>query len=303
MNMKGIGFTVHGPSIEGDLKILETRLDSYKEMGVEYLELPTHGLDIILNGQFQQSRLEEVMEILSKYPFKYSVHPANDLNLMDTENIGIQRDLFLRNLEFSHRIGAEVLVYHSGVRLPRDEHRPLEELMEFERNELIKMADRAAELGVNISVENHNPNPEDVRSEEINKYGLFLDRLYEQVNLIDHSHVGICLDYGHAFLSANYYQFDFLKETEKIMDRVNHVHVHDNFGIVTQEQRPYVYQYNFGEGDLHLPIGWGKIPYQEIFNRDSKPVICLVELRPRFMRDTGKCVEDIKRFLKVTKEN
>jgi hypothetical protein len=52
MKIKGIGFTVHGPSVERDLEILKARLDEYQGMEVKYLEKPSQGLDIILNGEF-----------------------------------------------------------------------------------------------------------------------------------------------------------------------------------------------------------------------------------------------------------
>jgi len=87
MNIKGIGIALHGPSIEGDLDIFESRLNFYRETGVEYVELPSHGIDIILNGQFNRFRLEEVVKALHKYRFKYSIHPTNDLNLCDVKGL------------------------------------------------------------------------------------------------------------------------------------------------------------------------------------------------------------------------
>ncbi|UUZ97811.1 sugar phosphate isomerase/epimerase [Paenibacillus sp. P25] len=108
--------------------------------------------------------------------------------------------MFLRNLEFAYLIGAEVLVYHSGIQLPSDECRSMDKLIE--REELHRLAIRAKELWVQISVENHNPQLRDKASNGNHKYGQFLGHLLELVR-IDHPNVGICLDYGFSYLSAN----------------------------------------------------------------------------------------------------
>jgi sugar phosphate isomerase/epimerase len=80
----------------------------------------------------------------------------------------------------------------------------LEDLLRIECEELYELGEYAKSLGVKISVQNHTPHM------NIPAYGSFLDKLSEQIRKIAHTHVGICLDYGHANLSANYYQFDFL---------------------------------------------------------------------------------------------
>jgi len=194
-------------------------------------------------------------------------------------------------------IGAEIVVYHSGVRLPHEENRPLDELMETEREELYWLGERAKELGVSIAVENHNPQRWDIDRGGADKYGLFLNRLLEQIRTIAHANVGICLDYGHAYLSSSQFNYDFADAIRNVMPHVNHLHIHDNFGKVPMVERPYVYQYNYGEDDLHLPVGWGSIPYGELFRMDSQSVIGVVELKPRYVKDTAMCIAQVSQLL------
>ncbi|UUZ80456.1 hypothetical protein LJK88_37100 [Paenibacillus sp. P26] len=55
-----------------------------------------------------------------------------------------------------------------------------------------------------------------------------------------------------------------------------------------------MYPFEFGEGDLHLPVGWREIPYETLFAMNILPVMGIIELKPRFERDSQSCLEAVK---------
>ena len=51
-----------------------------------------------------------------------------------------------------------------------------------------------------------------------------------------------------------------------------HIHMHDSFGNI---ERIWTYieseATSYGQGDLHLPLGWGDIPFDRIFDEVKFP--------------------------------
>ena len=51
-----------------------------------------------------------------------------------------------------------------------------------------------------------------------------------------------------------------------------HIHMHDSFGII---ERIWTHidaeNTSYGQGDLHLPLGWGDIPFDKIFDEVHFP--------------------------------
>jgi sugar phosphate isomerase/epimerase len=47
---------------------------------------------------------------------------------------------------------------------------------------------------------------------------------------------------------------------------VNHFHVHDVFGVLSERESA-----ELGYGDLHLPPGWGEIPFDDLFANTAFP--------------------------------
>ncbi len=98
----------------------------------------------------------------------------------------------------------------------------------------------------------------------------------EFVRRVDRPNVGLTFDVGHAFLAAHYFGFDYLKAVQAAHPLLIHLHVTDNFGrfdplrlenfTLYRTQRPRDIL-PVGRGDLHLPVGWGAIPYEETFAR------------------------------------
>ncbi|HEY6103110.1 MAG TPA: sugar phosphate isomerase/epimerase, partial [bacterium] len=92
---------------------------------------------------------------------------------------------------------------------------------------------------------------------------------------VDRPNVGLTFDVGHAFLAAHYFGFDYLEAVRSARPLLIHLHVTDNFGrydplrlenfTLYRTQRPRDIL-PVGRGDLHLPVGWGAIPYEATFD-------------------------------------
>jgi len=159
-----------------------------------------------------------------------------------------------------------------------------------QREALSELADQAAALGVVIGVENVGPK----------SYSARIAELVEQVREINHPNVGITLDFGHAYLTARHFGYDFLEAVELAAPYVVHTHVHDNFGriIAFPWDVPYIHTAPFGVNDMHMPPGWGEIPYREVFSRlkDYQGVV-LMELKPRYSPYFEEALQETRRLL------
>ena len=83
---------------------------------------------------------------------------------------------------------------------------------------------------------------------------------------------------------------------------VVHLHVHDNWGrtVNLPFSVPYIYTAPFGVGDLHLPPGWGSIPYDAILaDFPSPPVVLLMEIQPRYHDALPEAVAEARRLARL----
>lgn len=268
-----------------DLVGVEDQLGALHRAGAELIEVCPQRLGAIAGGSLQEPRVAEVIRVLAEAPdgLAYSVHPPLRLNLMDPENAGLQRAILDASLRFAGELGARTVVCHAGLRAnARHACYSLTSLMQAERRRLREAGELAGELGITIAVENLPPTPVVARG-EVYSYSSWPAELAAQVSEVDHPAIGVCLDTGHAGLSAGFYGLDFLEACAELAPLISHVHLHDNFGrpepageLEPSERLAY------GLGDLHLPPGQGSLPLAELSQRlrlPKKPTCC-VELAP-----------------------
>jgi len=323
MAIKGIGINAHGGRLDGDLELLEHDLARFQRAGFDYVEIPIHGVDAILNGRLNPRQVKRVKEMLAKFShLKYTTHCSNWLNLMDAEEFPLHRSIFEASIDFTSEIEAEILVYHSGKVELGDEYLGhaaftrellsipdrtfIEDQERVERETLAELAEVAGRKGVTICVENADPRVDEgavwelARRVRVNgvdlfhhitsggdialyNYGGVIECLVRQVGGVGRDNVGITLDVGHAYIASNYYGFDFLDAIALASPLVRHIHVHDNFGTPAGLDRRQIVLIAEGKGDLHMPVGWGKIPYREVFSRlKGYEGVVLLELKPRY---------------------
>ncbi len=301
-NTIGIGINVK--LINGSLRLLRNALDKAKEANFDVVELPLHGLDVIIGGRIRDKRLKEIKNILKDYPFCYSVHCPESLNLMNLEELKMEKAILKSSIEFSYEIGSHILVYHPGrykseskILLRKQERlnqKELGRLKKIEQDILKNFSSTLKEANVFLCMENARP----FIGEKEYTYADDIEELVEQVNEIDSENIRINLDFGHAYLSANYYNKDFLKTISKVNPYVKHFHLHDNFGhpCFFQEKDQNLLIVN-GRGDMHMPLGWGDIPFQEaikILNSDG--CFFVIEIRPRYfeyMTESKQLIESL----------
>jgi sugar phosphate isomerase/epimerase len=326
MNILGIGINGDscGRPLSGGLTELEDALAYFDRCGFDAVELPAKRLDVVFDGRVQQRQVDRVRDVLEHFDFTYSVHAPDRLNLAfpphgadGLPELAHEQDVFAAFLDFAAAIGAGVMVYHSGLialheaafglaSLPDDE--ALKEAREREVLALCELMPLAAERNVVVAMENRDPHPWEVATlvragvppDQLPKYhaGMAIPDLVRQVEAVNHPHLGLTLDLGHLFLAASYCRFDYLEAIGQAAPYVCHLHGSDNFGRLGSVFDGMADRISHGDGDLHMPPGWGAIPYVEALAQlPDYEGLCILEMRPRFCERFPEILEVTKRIV------
>ena len=269
-----------GLSIRGGER-REEELRFARRLGYTAVEISMDGTGLMFGGRPHPRMLREALGAFAKHDFRYSVHSPSSLDLRDRDNREIHMALARSTLEFCKQVGGRVLVLHFEQ---RSQDRSAEAAFE---EAILQLSDEAGDvlLGIeNIEVERLEP-------------------VVECVRRINRPNVAVTLDVGHAHLAASYFRFDLCEAIRSALPHVRHVHVNDNFGRydpVRLENFPlYRTQtpadtFPLGKGDLHLPVGWGKIPLERVFEllrgyrgtivHEYRYNLCLVSAQEDFSR-------------------
>lgn len=306
--MLRIGSNISEVRVDGQLENMRRDLDAFLNFGLTAAEIGVHGTDVIRNGKLDSRRLSEIVKILADYPFAYSVHAPNPLNLMDEDDFDLHVDVMRASLEFSQAVSAEALVYHPGRFQVEESFGPLgkvevpvsrqQQLLELEAEVLRNFADEFPDQV--IAMENARP----YRFHSPYCYAETISDLKAQVDRIDRSNVGITLDFGHLHMSSKFFGFDEISAVRDIVPLIRHCHVHDNFGgAVYHTEKQQTQQIPLGRGDAHMPVGWGEIDFYTLFDLfllDYKGLL-IAELRSRYFESTGESATNIVYIAKSLK--
>lgn len=258
---KKIGLSI-GNSVA--IEELPLVLENVCKYDIGFVELAPNIGPVLIGGKLNKQPLKAVKSILGSFPLGYTVHCPGMQNLRDINNLEMQHNIFKSSLDFTKEIGAQVYVAHfSKMSENLDVEKKFEEGM-------YKMAEYAKDIGVVIGVEN-----------------IEVERVQTVINLlrmVDMESMKMTLDFGHAFISSKLFGYDFLKTVELTKPYLKHMHIHDNMGNPDEERmknrpKPLKDRLTLGLGDLHLPIGWGEIPYKQAFGilRDDYDGIYMME--------------------------
>lgn len=252
-------------SIAGDVKLdqLSQILEWLCKHDIEYTELGIMNC-VIAGGRILKPVLREIKRITEEYPLKYTVHCLDEMDMRDVANLEINHDIFRSSLEYTAELGGKVFVAHFSRKSPDSKVEGL-----FEEG-MFKMAEYAKQCGVIIGIEN-------IEIERV-------DPVVDLVKKLQHDNLKITFDFGHAFLASKLYDFDFLDAVRAANPYIQHTHIHDNIGNydlarLENKQKSLKSRMPLGKGDMHMPIGWGKIPYKEAFSiiRDSYNGVYMLE--------------------------
>jgi len=303
--MLSIGSNINEARVDGSLKALRRDLSAFLDFGLTAAEITVHGLDAIRNGRLDRKRTSEIKAILADFPFAYSVHAPNPLNLMDQDYSSLHRDVLWASLEFTAETGAEVMVYHPGRYLVEEKfgvNGPLV-LEAHERHCLLEeeaqVLREAADTFPTVMIAMENARPYLHHSPYC--YAELPLELKDQVERINRKNVRINLDFGHLHLSSRFYGLDLVAEARAIAPLITHCHVHDNFGNpVNHTEKLQTHQIPFGKGDSHMPVGWGDIPFTTILAEfiNSYDGLLICELRGRYFEHTRESAENLGTLLK-----
>lgn len=262
---------------------LEEELAHFQALGFRLLEINPSPFMLIIHGELRRPQLANFLSVLNNFDLRYSIHAPDRLNLAYDPREELCQRMMHSLIEICHATGASRLVLHSGLYALDDVRFGLRrtlltdaELATGAQREvafLKAVAPAAAGAGVVIGLENCPPHQREL--DVLARFGLSksaltthharlrLPPIVRQLEAVDHPNIAMTLDLAHLFLAANLLEFDYLEAIAMAAPWVKHLHVNDSFGHLEQGYEALSERLPFGEGDLHLPPGWGRIPYDD----------------------------------------
>ncbi|WGF87341.1 sugar phosphate isomerase/epimerase family protein [Marinivivus vitaminiproducens] len=284
------GFSTHGG--KPDLTGLDADLCDIAETGATHAELSLFAYDLIAGGRLLLDRVRRLEAICARHDLNYTVHGFLAANFMATADLDRHIAACSAMIELCGILGAKVMVHHAGI-APTMAEEPLKQLFRQERHCLRQMGDLAARHDIRIAVET-----------------LFVDRadrttadparLARQIREVDHPNVVGTLDFSHAYLMTSWRGLDLREAVRAFAPVAGHCHVHDSFGRPKRTRTmAKAEDMAFGEGDLHLPIGWGDIPWDDLLPELAflPETIFMFEIPPRYRSELKACAETARRLI------
>ncbi|MBN7804347.1 TIM barrel protein [Agrobacterium rosae] len=257
-NIISTGF--NAGSTDGELASLEQELRVLADIGVDTVELGLTSLDLIAGGRIIEERAERLVAITKQFGFRYTVHGLVSSNFMDPATCRYQIDAAKALAVVCDRIAARILVQHGGC-LRADQLAERADADSREREALFELAEFCKPYGVRIAFEN-------IFTTELGQYRQTPTQIAETVRTVGHPNLVALIDFSHAYIESSYRGLNFREELRAMAPVAGHLHVHDSFGRPQAFYKPYHLQENtaLGIGDLHMPLGWGDIDWEDIFS-------------------------------------
>jgi sugar phosphate isomerase/epimerase len=288
--VRGAGFSTW-VSGEGDFGQLRAEIDKAAALGMEFTELPIFMLDVIAGARIIPQQLRRLKEATADGGVGYTAHGPIALDLMTPPDV-LPRHMAVAkaNIEVAAEIRAVHLVLHTGqIREPGPD---AEEAAYAQQRECLRaLGELAASRSVILAVENVMP------WDRATCRTALPSRLAREIETIGHPNVRACLDVSHAAIQSTMEGVDFFTQAKAIARVARHVHVHDSFGDPYQARTfARSERVAFGMHDLHLPLGWGSVPWRELMEvTDFEPdVIFNLELPAPYRVALAESVETMR---------
>lgn len=255
----GIGFSTSS-SEDPNFEALRRDLVTAAELGVEFVELPLFTMDIIAGGRVLADQVRRLKQALSGSGLRYTAHGPIALNFMQPKNI-VERHITVAKatIEVAAEVGAIHVILHTGIATAQSEAE-IEAAYAAQREAYTALGNFAALHGVVIAVEN-------VFVTQPGEHTALPSRLAHEIVAINHPNVRACLDFSHGAITSAAQDADFMAEAKALAQVARHLHIHDSFGdparLRTYSRSERV---AYGLGDLHLPVGWGNIPWAKMMS-------------------------------------
>lgn len=272
-----------------DLSDFGAELDAIEALGIDTIEIPLYELDVIVGGRVRPPQLAALQRACAGRACGYSVHGPLAINFMaEPWRIPRHFEVLTASLEVSAALGARHYVIHAGL-VPMQPGAGIEAAYDRQREALSRAGDLARAHGLVLCVETlfgqyagqiHASTPR---------------RLATELGLIDHPNVKATIDFSHSYLKFDFdgRRADFVAEVAALAPHAVHLHIHDSFG------RPddiWMYcdgeRLAYGHGDLHLPVGWGDLPWEEVLAACTFPAGAsfTIELERRYWYAVADCI-------------
>jgi sugar phosphate isomerase/epimerase len=278
-NIIATGF--NAGSTDGELDSLETDLRRLAAIGVDTVELGLTTLDLVAGGRVIRERADRLVALTSQFDFRYTVHGLVSSNFMDPATCRYQVDAAKALVELCDRIGARIIVQHGGC-LRADQVFDRATADQQERDALFELAEFARPHGVRIALEN-------IFTTEPGQYRQTPAEVAATVKAINHPNLVALIDFSHAYIESTYRGLDFREQLRAMAPVTGHLHVHDSFGRPQGSYKPFHPQEStaLGIGDLHMPLGWGDIDWDDIFSElDFLPeTVLMMEIGARYRNE------------------
>lgn len=272
----GIGISVRAD--DPRLDDLARNLDWADGLGVDWVELPTLAMDLVADGRILKERLQRALAIVSGRRFRYSAHGPIGINLMSAaHHLPLHERVLAASIEVAAELGAERYVVHTG-HLPSWRTEEAEAAYAVQRDALARAGDIARDHGVLLVVEN-------IFTSRSDEHTALPSRLAAEIARIGHPSIAACIDFSHAFITSSRHGADIVAEVAALGRVARHLHLHDSFGRPREiETFSLAERLAFGQGDLHLPVGWGSIPWDRVMSALRLPagVVFNIELEQRY---------------------
>lgn len=247
-----------GRSVVTRLQLLDDELARLRADGYAAAELAVETLHCILGGQVNERHTATVAEICALHAdgLAYSVHAPSVLDLRDQRYPAVQRQTLLSSVRFAIAIAAQILVVHYEA---RSDDPAIEAQY---RAGIVEAAELAGRHQLLIGIENI----------EVER----CERVLEFLEDLRHPWVRMTYDFGHDYLAGDLFGYDHVQSARACVPYAAHLHLTDNFGHFNQARLGDFNLYQaipqsriavMGLGDLHLPLGWGTLPAQQIYDQ------------------------------------
>lgn len=220
---------------------------------VEIIEL---GMDEnFLEEKIEKELISKATELTSAFGVGFTIHASHsdshiedvrvDFSTNDRKNFIIMGKI----IKIAEKIGARYIVVHPG------NLKDSRKCLNLNILNLAHLCSLAEEYDITLLLENL------FDREGRNKIGVLPGEMLHIIEAVNSEYLKINLDIGHAFIASNVYGLS-LNDYFEFGEYINQLHLHDNFGIMESKEAMF--------GDRHLPLGFGKINFEEVFKNIRK---------------------------------
>ena len=288
-----IGFTLKPRNAQiGDFK---NQLVFFEEIGAGSAEIPLYELDVLCGKKIVKEELNFLQETLKPSKLNISLHGSISVNLMDEEYLDDHIEILKRDIEVSEAINSKILVTHFGY-TNIENYKNKEKYKKLLKNQTeiyFKMAEYAKSHNVILAIENLFPFTP-------TSYAPLPNEIAEEISSLNHPNAKTTIDFSHAYLNCTHKNVDFIEQIKTMVPLTRHLHIHDSFGKL-KKMDTYMHSEDvtYGQGDIHLPLGWGDIPFEKIFSTLSfdSNIFLNFELSDRYKRYYQSSYETAKKLI------